>query len=1140
MTTHEYTLLAPFCGLGAGALGFQRAATKLMGHEARFRVLGGIDNDPMACADFEYLTGAPALCADIAKLTPAELRAFAGDVPPDVVFTSAPCLPGRETVITPEGLRPIESMRAGDIVLTHRGRYRRVAKVGAHPHDGDIFGVRLHGTVDVREFTGEHPLWVRRAYRPVVGGKQVRGRMRPPRFIEAKDVRVGDRIGFPVERQTDGCARAFVESFGDPCVFERGGHSTGRYAKPRHRVESRDHIRDLRPFATSAKLWWLFGAYLGDGYRVHTGGKYEVAFCVGAGDGPLARRVRMSLNEIGLGWNDDASGGPTNVKVRVASKHLYMLCGAFGDGAEAKDVPHAVMSLERPYLDCLIEGLRDTDGSERPARVAGGKKYAATWKVVSVSLPLLRSLQRLLLRRREFGAIHIAWPGGPQTIMGRKVQTRPRWEIKVTEPGRRGVHEFDEHGVWVRIRSIARRHAEHERVWNLEVDDDDTFCVPMMATHNCKGSSGLLPQAKADLPEYQALNRLALDWLELMVSTWDIPPALLLFENVPRIQKRATGMLKDIRGILKRAGYLMHEGYHECAELGGLAQKRQRYLLVARQPKRCPPLLYQPPKKRIRACGEVLGPLPMPNDPAGGPLHVLPGIGWLNWVRLAMIPAGGDHRDLPGVLAEGQERRAVFKRHAVERWDAPTGTIGGPGSNGVENVADPRAGDWYRNTLGVVDWKEPAGTVTAAAAPSRGAFSVADPRVACEPRAGAYGVADWKDPSKTVTGSMRVDNSEAAVADPRFNGSLGVRAWDEPASTVTGESYPSNGANAVADPRMRDTGWAAGQGDGAYGVRRWDGPTGAVTAGTQPGQGAFSVADPRINPTAGAGGPNAHRNKHRVEDWAEPAHTVIGATRPGSGAQSVADPRPRDWFANVLRVVSWTSPTGTVTTGNGPTNGGGCVADPRIEVSDRWSRSPIYGVLPWAKPSPTVAGGSHIGQGVYSVSDPRVQGTKAPTPYMPAFITIDDAEMTLTGEHRMPLAFVDDEGHTCLALEAFEKVNAKGEKTVEVRAIGSKGTRLPVVPVILSRDGTWHRPMTTLELAVLQGLPTHVNGAPLTLAGESVSDWRERIGNAVPVGAAEAIAEQMLVTLLSGTIGSFQLSSAGGAWVEPAEAATLQ
>lgn len=63
-----YTALFPFCGLGAGALGFLRANATLFGVEHGFRSLGGIDLDADACRDFEALTGTPALCADVSTL----------------------------------------------------------------------------------------------------------------------------------------------------------------------------------------------------------------------------------------------------------------------------------------------------------------------------------------------------------------------------------------------------------------------------------------------------------------------------------------------------------------------------------------------------------------------------------------------------------------------------------------------------------------------------------------------------------------------------------------------------------------------------------------------------------------------------------------------------------------------------------------------------------------------------------------------------------------------------------------------------------------------------------------------------------------------------------------------------------------
>lgn len=176
----------------------------------------------------------------------------------------------------------------------------------------------------------------------------------------------------------------------------------------------------------------------------------------------------------------------------------------------------------------------------------------------------------------------------------------------------------------------------------------------------CKGFSSLLSKKRAAEPKYQQLNRLVVQWTQLMLGTWVKPPRLILFENVPRITSRGKDLLAEVRGLLEAAGYALHEGTHDCGELGGLAQRRRRYLLVARHRETVPPLLHRPPLKRVRGVGEVLGELPMPEDPAGGAMHKLPRISWLNWVRLALIPAGGDWRDLPGTLDVDSDLAALL------------------------------------------------------------------------------------------------------------------------------------------------------------------------------------------------------------------------------------------------------------------------------------------------------------------------------------------------------------------------------------------------------------------------------------------------------------------------------------------------
>jgi len=90
----------------------------------------------------------------------------------------------------------------------------------------------------------------------------------------------------------------------------------------------------------------------------------------------------------------------------------------------------------------------------------------------------------------------------------------------------------------------------------------------------------------------------------------------------------------------------------------------------------------------------------------------------------------------------------------------------------------------------------------------------------------------------------------------------------------------------------------------------------------------------------------------------------------------------------------------------------------------------------------------------------------------------------------------------------------------------------PYVTVLAGRgDGSWHRPITLLERARLQGLPAELDGAPLDLEG-TLSQVAKHIGNAVPVGAAKPIASEMLRTMILASTGAFMLSSAAGVWVK--------
>jgi len=386
----------------------------------------------------------------------------------------------------------------------------------------------------------------------------------------------------------------------------------------------------------------------------------------------------------------------------------------------------------------------------------------------------------------------------------------------------------------------------------------------------CKGASGLLSEKMAQTPKYQALNELTLRCIWLMGEAWkDDPVPLIVFENVPRLATRGRHLLDQINSLLSFYGYAVAETTHDCGELGGLAQSRKRFLLVARHVEKVPPFLYEPEKKSLRAVGDILGRMPLPGDiEAAGPMHRVPSLQWQTWVRLALVRAGSDWRSLNELAIEdGHLRDLIIVPEyrsgylGVHAWDDTSGTIAGRSSptNGAFSVADPRAqpsAAWnHGQNYGVVQWDDSTGTISGQQWPNQGKYAVSDRRATAVWHKNVFRVVRADQAAGTVTSGHGPSSGGQAVADPRYHNwhpgassrKLHVGEWDRPTGTVTGSQQVASGALSIADPRAIHR----GKGDayltgGHYGVVPWDGQSGAVSASARQDNGRWSVADPRM------------------------------------------------------------------------------------------------------------------------------------------------------------------------------------------------------------------------------------------------------------------------------------------------------
>lgn len=253
----------------------------------------------------------------------------------------------------------------------------------------------------------------------------------------------------------------------------------------------------------------------------------------------------------------------------------------------------------------------------------------------------------------------------------------------------------------------------------------------------CKGLTGLMSNKKASTRKYQALNALTLRGIWLALEAWgDDPPEFFLLENVPRIQTRGIDLLSQIESLLNSYGYVTARSVHNCGELGGLAQPRQRFLLVARHVEKVPPFLYEPQKRPMVTVGDVIEKLPLPGSENAGPMHEIPSLQWITWLRLAFIEAGADWRSLNRLGVE----QGSIRDYCIVTDESGSGGLtyrvtpspDGLMVNNGYRLPDIRL-NWskhgHTNKFAVTPWDNHSKTVTCSFGPGDGALSVSDPRV---------------------------------------------------------------------------------------------------------------------------------------------------------------------------------------------------------------------------------------------------------------------------------------------------------------------------------------------------------------------------------------------------------------------------
>jgi DNA (cytosine-5)-methyltransferase 1 len=504
-------------GAGGQALGLEQAG---------FEHLAIAEIDPDACNTLR--ANRPAWKVIEGDIRDLDGRQFRGPLGTgiDLLAGGVPCFIAGTMILTASGYVPIESISVGDLVLTHKGAWRRVTSTMTRDN-AQLWRVQAGQTIIT---TPEHPFFAR-----------------------------VQRNRWSVTKQRS------IRELGDPGWVEASRLTT------KHRI---GHVLPPVewPSETRESWWWLAGRYLADGWpsaRNKTGAGNPVTsdqgrVVIACGPGK-DEELRKTLSAAGLCASEVCDGNV--VKFHVHGQEFYRWCQHFGHGAAGKNLPVEALALPGYLAESLLDGYLAGDGHLGK----GG------WEVRTISKALALGL--VMLTHRVLGVVASIQEVNPPVthiIEGRTVQQQPSWRVTIPSANRSHLVIMDY--AW---RLVKRSEPMHETgtVYNISVDEDESYIADGVIVHNCQPFSvgGKQLGAGDDRDLFQEAMRLV----------HETRPRAVMLENVPGLaQARFRSYRQEIIAELGHLGYAVQWKTIRSCDYG-VPQLRPRFVLVALKMRYC-------------------------------------------------------------------------------------------------------------------------------------------------------------------------------------------------------------------------------------------------------------------------------------------------------------------------------------------------------------------------------------------------------------------------------------------------------------------------------------------------------------------------------------------------------------------------
>jgi len=440
-------------------------------------------------------------------------------------------------------VKPIESVQVGERVITHKGHARRVTKAYVKPYSGEMVKIKAGGSPGVISATSNHPFL---AVTFDVDDKRMR-KIGPKHYFhldkyadsldwkEAGSLAYGSVVVTPRKSSVQGTpspvldlaewvdgtqrddAHLWSEKHGvNPNVESHVDLARRFNTTPRvmtsivHGGKSRDPILDLhanvwldathyqrefepqkisRIVHLDESVMRLFGYYLAEGCVCGPEKNKSLRFCFSKLETAYHEDVEQIIGRKFNYFKSGISASKTRGGASVIA-YSHVLARFFekflGNGCQDKKIPSFVFELDPRLLKGLLVGMIRGDGT---VKETGRVTYTTTNATLAFQVAEIFSRLGFMASIRRNPKVKPHWSDTFKVgISGKQVHAFAKMFPELNVRLKNGISKQgswqDEQFIYWSLDSVERIHKD-TTVYNLEVEEDESYLVNRIAVHNC-------------------------------------------------------------------------------------------------------------------------------------------------------------------------------------------------------------------------------------------------------------------------------------------------------------------------------------------------------------------------------------------------------------------------------------------------------------------------------------------------------------------------------------------------------------------------------------------------------------------------------------------------------------------------------